>query len=463
MNGKNISIGATSATSGRAKIRYLIAFLTILFMAYTIAYVNMNQNIKDRGAKILEKLEKYLKTDIKYLIHGGFWLTSGNIISTLASLLLSIAFANLLPKETYGMYRYVLSLASIISITTLTGVDSAVTQAIARNFDHSFFEGLKTKMRWGVLGSLASIACALYYYTQGNNTLTIALLIIGVCVPFTEAFDLYNSILNGKKLFSLYTKYNIATQIGYVLVMVVTLFFTKSVIALVAAFLLSNTILNLACLLLTLKRVELNQKDDPGTAAFGKHLSVMYTLSTILTELDKIIVFHYLGAVDLAIYSFALAPTDQIKGLLKNIHSLAFPKFANRSRLELKDTILSKTWKFGVFMTGGIIIYIILAPVFFQTLFPSYITSVTYSQILAISVIGASLSMFVYTAMESQKAQKELYKFNIITNVLNAIILVPLVYYFGLWGAVAAKIIARFFSLIYSIILVKKLKTETTS
>ena len=44
----------------------------------------------------------------------------------------------------------------------------------------------------------------------------------------------------------------------------------------------------------------------------------------------RILAFHYLGAVELAIYSFAIAPPEQIKGVFKFLGTLALPKFSKR-------------------------------------------------------------------------------------------------------------------------------------
>jgi len=63
------------------------------------------KKLKDKIYRLLRRSEKYFKTDMVYLAHGGFWLTLGQIISSAASFLLAIAFANLLPKETYGTYK----------------------------------------------------------------------------------------------------------------------------------------------------------------------------------------------------------------------------------------------------------------------------------------------------------------------------------------------------------------------
>ena len=91
--------------------------------------------IKTKIYKLLRWSEKYTKTDMVYLAKGASWLTSGQIISSFAIVLLAIAFANLIPRETYGTYKYVISVVGALSIFTLPGINTAVVQAVARHND----------------------------------------------------------------------------------------------------------------------------------------------------------------------------------------------------------------------------------------------------------------------------------------------------------------------------------------
>ena len=96
------------------------------------------RNIRYKVKELLLRSEKYTKTDMLYLARGGFWLTLGQGLGIIAGLLLVIGFANLLPKEVYGNYKFILSLGGIIGAFTLTGMSIAVTQAVARGFEGNF-------------------------------------------------------------------------------------------------------------------------------------------------------------------------------------------------------------------------------------------------------------------------------------------------------------------------------------
>ena len=113
---------------------------------------NGMQKLKSKAHNILRWSEKYTKTDMVYLAKGGSWFALGTALSWLISFGTALAFANLIPKETFGAYQYVLSIVGIFGIMTLTGMNTAISRAAARGKDGSLFEALKEKIRWGLLG-----------------------------------------------------------------------------------------------------------------------------------------------------------------------------------------------------------------------------------------------------------------------------------------------------------------------
>lgn len=415
--------------------------------------------IRNKGVKGLRWLEKYTKTDMVYLTHGGFWLGLGQIISSGSAFLTSIAFANLLAPETYGLYKYIISITSLVGITTLSGMDSAVTQAISRGYDGVLIPAVKTKIKWGAIGSLISLIIAGYYYSQGNVILTISFCIVSVFVPFSEAFDMYNSLLWGKKIFDKQTKYNSIRKILSLVAIISTLFLTKNLFIILLVYFSFLSIPAGLFFYKTIKEHLSNREIDGETLTYGKHLSLVNVIGLALGELDKILIFHYLGAVNLAIYALAVAPADQIKGLLKNVNSLAMPQFSNRTLAEIKKTIWHKIQILSLVTTLMVLVYVLFAPIFFDLFFPKYLASIHYSQVIAISLIPIVVAGFLYTSLESQKAKKELYQYNLFSNIINIIILLPLIYYFGIWGAVISRLIVRFITFVISIILVRNLKT----
>lgn len=392
----------------------------------------------------LRKSEKFTKTDMVYLARGGFWLGIGQVVTSLSAFFLSIAFANLLPASTYGTYKYVFSINAILLIATLSGIDNAVTQSISRKKDGTLIVGLKEKTKWGFIGSAGSIVISLYYYFSHNNELSIAFLIAAIFIPLTESLDIYNSLLQGKKLFSTYTIFNSVTQVTSSVALFVTMFFTKNILALIFVFLFTNTLLNGLFLFLTNRKYSENSEVDEQALTYGKKLSGLYIIATIASELDKLLVFHFLGAIELAVYTVAVAPTEQLKALLKNVQFVVLPKIAENQHKDIRASLFKKTFIFGLlilFLTG---IYILVSPIVFKLAFPKYPQSILYTQLLSISVVAAITSSIIYTYVEVKRSEIWLTRFHIWSNVINVSLLFVGIYYFGLMGLIVSRIISRF-------------------
>src|SRR3989344_764495 len=159
----------------------------------------MYHRFKLFGYRWLKRSEKITKTDMIYLAKGHFWLIVGQILSSISAFLLSIAFANLLPKEIYGSYKYVLSIAGVLSVFTLTGMSAAISQAAARGYEGGLIKALKTKIKFGLLGSVGSLGVSLYYYLNAKTELAVAFLIVAAFIPLMDSFALYSAYLHGKK------------------------------------------------------------------------------------------------------------------------------------------------------------------------------------------------------------------------------------------------------------------------
>lgn len=413
--------------------------------------------MQDMWESFADKATRFFKTDVRYLVRSGFWLTMSQVFSSAASFAISLAFANLLSKDAFGMYKYVLSIVSILSIASLSGIDTALSQAIARDHDGSFAPGLKRKILWGFMGGTIGLVVSGYYFVQANWLLAASLIVASLVMPFMNGFDLYNAVLSGKRQFKRYSFYNAWSQIANMVMLVATIYFTKNAIAIVSVYFIGNALINLYFLRRTLKANPLNDHVDPETLSYGAHLSAMDIINTVAGQLDKILVFHYFGAAELAIYTVAIAPTEQIKALLKGINFIAMPRFAMRDKEDMKANMGSKVLALIAFSAAIIAAYIFAAPFLFHVFFPAYADSVAYSQVVAISIVAFIAGSLLQTALKAQASTRQLYKFNIYTNVVSVALLAVGIGWFGIWGAIWARVIGRLFLFALSYFLVKRM------
>jgi len=419
--------------------------------------------LKNKIYRFLKDAEKYTKTDNIYLVKGGFWLSIIRIVSTGGSFLLAVAYANFLDPTTFGNYKYLLSLAAILAMFSLTGMGTALTQAVARGFEGGFYKISKLKIKYGALGSLTAFILAVYYYFRGNELLPIPLLVISLLFPFFYAFKIYSSILTGRRLFktkSQYISFNrlisaLALVLGTILITKLNSSTSLSLIILTAIYFFVPAFIDFTLYDRVEKELKPNKKEDEKTITHGKHLSLMGVIGSIVQRLDQILIFHFLGAMELAVYSFAIYPVEEITSFLNIIPALAFPKFSKRSKEELKKTFLKKVFQLIVLGFLIMIIYILLAPLFYKLFLPNYSNSVFYSQVFALSLlIPTGLPV---TALNSKMAIKERYILTIFSKIAKTGFMLVLVLSYGIWGIIIGRVISSFISFLLSLFLVKRI------
>lgn len=391
--------------------------------------------------------QKYTQTDMLYIAKGGFWLFAGQIVGSAANLLLIIVFANWLSKETFGTYKYVLSLLGILSIPSLSGMNTAAFNASAKNEDGSFLKAFNLKLKWGFWGSLASLGVALYYFLKGNSILAVCFLIVACFLPFFNSFSLYENFLAGKKEFALQNKFGILTQIISLIFLGGTIFFTKNIFIILLAYFLPLTLLYVLFFHLTKKKFNPKGKASPETISFGKHLSIMGIWGNITTQLDKIILWHFLGPAPLAIYSVAMMMPDKIKDVLRIIGGLASPKIVVKPIQELKKSIPQKTIQLFVLAIPAMILYILIAPYIFRWLFPQYAGAIIYSQVYALILLSYP-RILAGSVISAKQKTKEIYMGSLILTPVYWILLLALIPFFGLWGAIISFLILEFITFI---------------
>lgn len=405
---------------------------------------------------LIKKSENYLKTDVFYLARGGFWLSIAQAVSSVSGFLLAIAFANLLPQETYGTYKYVLSLLSLLSISTLGGMNTAIIRAAARGYEGTVKLALGAKMRWGTLGALGSLGIAGYYFLGGNNSLALSFLAAAIFLPFMDSFTLFDSYLQGKKFFNVTTRYNVIIKIVSTVLMVAALFFIPNLVIVLLVYLASYTFLRLIFLNITLKKFVTNSKIDSDAIPYGFHLTIIGILANITSQLDSILMWHYLNATALAVYAMAMAPVNQIKSLLKSFVTISMPKLAEQDKETIKKTLPLKIIKSILLISGPMVVLILLMPNIYQILFPKYLASVKYAQFLVLSLIFFPERLFsIGTLVHANKTL--VYATNLFNPLLKITILLLLLPTYGIAGAVAAVFIHQFLYLFVDLYFFKKM------
>lgn len=379
-----------------------------------------------------------------YLATSGFWSNMGTLFVSACSLALYYIFAQYLSKETYGTYQYLLSVSAVVGAFTLTGMNAAVTRAVALGHEGALRQSIRMQLKWNAVPLIGSWACAAYYLAHQNMILGWGLVLIGLLVPFNNTFNTYGAFIGGKKDFRRGFLLSLWWNVPYYLAVGLAAIFYKTALILLVVNLVAQAIGLVIAYRATLRTYRPNDTEDPDIVRYAGHLSAMGLMGAVAGQLDNILTFHFLGAANLAIYSFATAVPDRIGALFKFIPSAAFPKLAERPPHEVRAT-LGRRLALGTLASLALALsYILVAHPLYSIVFPTYVSSVSYSQWYALALVTL-MSGVVTNALTAAGNVRALYLFTTIKPVVSTLLQVGGILLFGLWGLIAARVMTDFF------------------
>jgi len=380
-----------------------------------------------------------------YVAKGGSWLIAGYGLQLVMGIILATSFANLLSKESYGAYQFIISMASIVGVFTLTGIGTAIGRAVAQGETGALRYGAKISLKWSISILVVGAILAVYYFLRGNSTLAIAFAVVGLLQPLITASNLYKPYLQGRQLFREGVIIENSQRILPFLALLVALIITRNPLALAIVYFASQALSSSLAYLFVVRKHRLESTPNNELVSYSKHLSVMASFGEISGTADKVLVWVFLGAAPTAAYGLALLPIIHLQAIFGFLHQLAFPKLAKKSLDELKKVLSEKIriyWFMALLVVG---VYILIAPTLFFIFFPKYPESVIFSQILALSILAVPRA-FIEQTFTAHKMTKELYIVSITKPFIRILLLAIGLWLFGIWGIIGAILLSEWFS-----------------
>ncbi|MBI5405849.1 oligosaccharide flippase family protein [Candidatus Kaiserbacteria bacterium] len=400
-------------------------------------------DLTSRLITFLRWSQKYTKTDMVYLASRSGLGVIAQVTISLATLAFAVVVGHYLPKETYGEYKYVLSIIAILSLFSLNSIGGAVFQSTAKGYTGALHQGFWANIRWSFFVFSGALALALYYFWFHNPVLAAEILIGGSLSPLLASASLYSPFLDGKKDFTRQMLYSIIDNIFTTGVMVVAVLLTTSPLLLVCAYFISNTL----GAFYFYRRTKIlyasdEKKQDTGMLTFSKHLSALGVLGGIVDAVDQILIFHFAGAAQLAVFAFATALPDQFKTPTKTLSTMISSGFARRTKNEIHHGMTNKFWWYFVFAVCVVVAYLIAAPYIFRLFFPAYMDSVFYSQVYMLGFLAITFDP-IQSYFGIHKMVKEFYIGGIFSILCQAITMIVGVLWWGILGLVVAQVFTR--------------------
>lgn len=397
--------------------------------------------IKDKAKYYINKLTKITGTDMLYITKGSFWSIVDQIVGNGVSLLSAMAFARFLPQETYGTYSFILSWAGIFSMFAMSGVNEALINSVAQGKEGDLQESIKYKLRWGALSFLGGAGFALYYFINGNSLLSVSFLITAIFLPTYLASNVITGYFFAKELFKYNSILNIFVRGTSLVTMVAAVYFTGSVPIILLAYFIPDTIIKFIFILFAIKRHQSNREISDTSKSFAFHFTVMNVLGGVSKTIDSLMLFHLAGAVQVAVYKFAMLPIEKLSVLVNIVFGVGRPRFAKRSYEEIYQTLNKKLIIFNVVVMGAVAVSFILLPWLYKIFFPQYMDSVGYARILLLPFLLVAPTV-IHSIWVAKAEMKRLYKIKIFFSVSRIALFLGLIPAYGIAGAVWTNVIA---------------------
>jgi len=399
---------------------------------------------------LIRKVGVLLDIDLNYFLKGGTWLTIPFILDNLLGLIRSIFFSRFTSPTIYGQFGFVNAVYSTFDFLTLPGVNTALTETVARGNYGTLTPAAKTRARWGTLATLAMIAISIYYLYMGQTTMSVALILAGCFMPLLAAFQTIQAYLNGRKRFDILSISAILIAVFNTAAIIAALLLKKGLLMLVLVNLSTQFIIYLILFLKTRKET-LASPVDLNVTQYGKSLTWAGVISSIALEFDNVLLGLSIGFIDVAIYRIASIIPEAFRSLSKMMVSLTLPKIAEHPTKRVYTSINQKRLTILlIFNFLIVLISILLIPFIVKLLYgKNYLASIPLSQLLMVSLAFSLPSYFFIAALQARKQTRSIYLYNLIYSILQIGCLLILVPQYGTKGVVFSHIISRFGSTIY--------------
>lgn len=420
------------------------------------------QKLKSSLRHTLKWSEQYTRTDMIYLVSSGFWSALSYVTQIGFGIVTTIVLANVLAPEALGTYQFIVAMAGVIGVFSLTGMGTAITRAVAQGHEGTLRSGVSVNLKWssGIVAAAGLIAG--YYWYQGNNDLAIAFLLIGTFVPLTESFILYESYLVGKQAFRDEVMLGLWRKPLPLVALLFTLYFTQHVPTLIGVYFAATSLSTILVYRLIIKKYQPTNTPHSETIAYSKHISVMNVLFRVSEHADKVMLWYLLGPVAVATFAIAQLAVKYSGGLASVVSYVVLPKVSQRDLTSLQASIPRKVWIFTLALVPLMVVYMLLIPVIFSLLFPNYPESIPLAQTLGLLFLFLPRSLYGHALM-AHRQTKAMYIGSTIAPLIKLICLFVFIYLFGIWGAVYALIISEAIASVLGLYLFKTARPIASS
>lgn len=392
---------------------------------------------------------------LKIATKQGFWMLFGSSLTSIFAFFSTVLLTKILPVEHFGVYRYILSVLPILTITTLPDMGQSVARAVAKGIPIKPKEIVYKKTKYGLIGSSMSFILGLWYFFEKQDpSIGILFFFTAFFIPLFDTFLIYTNILHGKNDFKKASIYNTLTRFFSTVALVITAILTQNIIIILTVFFIAQIIPQYIFFTITTQHNDtIKQTTDPRVFSYGQHLTLIGAVSTFTANVDKILVGYFFGNEVLAFYVVSLLFVLEITRFLDPLGSVALTFFAN-TKTHITHFLRIIPILFFLLSTISIL-SMSMMPLIITLLFPQYTQSIELAQLSCILLIFMPISALLYRYLVAEQLSSHM----IILHISKAIIFCTLFFSLhsnGSISALLALIGSELFAICYLFFFIKK-------
>lgn len=389
------------------------------------------------------------------------YLYLANTVTSIGGFVVVLLLANSLDQSEYGYYKYVFSITGTLGVLSLTGgFRNTVLQSVAKAADGVVPHLFRRNLPLSLPMLLGGITACIWYVGRGNDILGYGILITTFFTILGNNGVIAYGYLNGRRLYLRLLLLQCIQVCVNVLALFIVLRVTNNVLVIIAVSAATTGIV-LTLFYFYVQNLLRNKVTDTLINSFGKHLSIMSMISTVMVNIDSIFIFKMLGAEALALYALATPFVDRLIGFLKATYYYILPTFTAQGPQNAYRSLYKKSIVVTAFSLVIYFLYYAFAPIFFELFFPRYIDSVELTRLFALTIPVIAFGILFDAFLDSLIEARRKYIVKLSVTSIRLVTLILFIPHFGIPGVIWSEIIARFLGTCITIILIEHRMRDT--
>ncbi len=406
--------------------------------------------------KILETIRYEYAKKKQSLSHLSFF-SLGTLIMTFGGFISVVILANNLSVNDYGNYKYVFSMIGILGALSFTGgFRNTVIQSTAKGMDGIVRYLFKMNLSLSFPMLLGGVVVGCYYLINNNEFLGYSIIIATTCSVIGNNGIIAYGYLNGRKLYGQLLKLQSIQSIINILVLFTITLLTKNLLIIIATSVISTAGILTAFYYYVEKKLLRNKETDTSIIKYGKHLNILSVITTVMMNIDSILIFKIIGSQGLALYALATPFVDRIIGFLKGTYFFALPKFTEQGHTSARVHLYKRSL-IGLFLGTAVFgVYYLASPILFKIFFPNYLEAINLSRLFALNIPVIALSILSDAFLDSLAEIKYKYIVKATTTSFRIVLMLLLIFPFGIAGVIWSELLARLAGTVATVILIER-------